>query len=85
MGLRIDIAVGKHLASAPLEWVHAPSLVISERDDGNGTYAGAEYTASRIAGARFIGFETGGHTWVVHDDDVMTAIVVLLIRVKELR
>lgn len=46
----------------------------AERADGYGTYAGAEHAAGRIAGARFIGFETGGHAWVGHDDEVMAAI-----------
>ncbi len=77
-GLRSDSAVGKQLAPAPLERVRAPTLIIAARDDGYGTYASAEYIASRIAGSRFIGFETGGHTWVGHDDDVMEAIVVQL-------
>jgi 2-hydroxy-6-oxonona-2,4-dienedioate hydrolase len=77
-GLRSDTAVGKRLAPAPLESIRAPTLVISARDDRYGTYAGAQYTASKIAGARFIGFDEGGHTWVGHDDEVMLAIVELL-------
>jgi 2-hydroxy-6-oxonona-2,4-dienedioate hydrolase len=78
-GLRSDSAVGKSLVSLPLENVRAPTLIIAARDDGYGTYASAEYTASQIAGARFTGFETGGHTWVGHDDEVMAAIAGLLI------
>ena len=54
-------------------------LIISTRDDGYGTYASAQYTASRIAGAKFIGFEAGGHTWVGHDDEIQAEIVKLLI------
>ncbi len=77
-GLRSDSSVGKQLTAARLDQVHAPTLIISSRDDGYGTYASAEYTASQIAGAKFIGFETGGHTWVGHDDDVMDAIAHLL-------
>jgi 2-hydroxy-6-oxonona-2,4-dienedioate hydrolase len=77
-GLRSDSLVGKHLTAARLDQVHAPTLIISSRDDGYGTFASAEYTASQIAGATFIGFETGGHTWVGHDDDVMDAIAHLL-------
>lgn len=77
-GLRADTAAGKHLAPAVLESIHMPTLIISARDDGYGTYASAQYTASRIAGARFIGFETGGHTWVGHDDEVKAAIAALL-------
>jgi 2-hydroxy-6-oxonona-2,4-dienedioate hydrolase len=77
-GLRSDTAASKHLTSARLELVHAPTLIISSQDDGYGTYASAEYTASQIKGAKFIGFATGGHTWVGHNDEVMAAIVNLL-------
>ena len=78
-GLRSDTAVGKHLAPALLESIRTPTLIVSVRDDRYGTFAGAAYTASRIAGAKFIGFEKGGHTWVGHDDEVMSEIVTLLV------
>jgi 2-hydroxy-6-oxonona-2,4-dienedioate hydrolase len=78
-GLRSDSTVGKSLVSSPLETVRAPTLIIAARDDGYGTYAGSQYTASRIAGARFISFESGGHTWVGHDREVMAAIADLLV------
>jgi pimeloyl-ACP methyl ester carboxylesterase len=58
--------------------VRVPTLVVSARDDGYGTYASAQYTASRIAGAKFVGFDQGGHVWVGHDDAVMTEILKLL-------
>ena len=77
-GLKSDTAVGKHLAPAPLESIRAPTLVISARDDRYGTYASAQYTASRISGAKFIGFNEGGHTWVGHDEEVMSEIVKLV-------
>jgi pimeloyl-ACP methyl ester carboxylesterase len=78
-GLRSDSAVGKSLVSSPLELVRSPTLIIAARDDGYGTYASAEYTAHKIAGAKFVGFETGGHTWVGHDEEVMAAIADLLV------
>lgn len=78
-GLRADTAASKALTPAALDKVTAPTLIISARDDLYGTYAGSEYTANRIAGARFLGFETGGHTWVGHNDEVMAAILDLLI------
>ena len=78
-GLISDTAVGKHLAPAPLESIRVPALVISARDDRYGTYASARYTASGIAGAKFIGFDEGGHTWVGHNDEVMAEIVKLLV------
>jgi 2-hydroxy-6-oxonona-2,4-dienedioate hydrolase len=82
-GLRSDTAASKHLTSARLELVHAPTLIISSQDDGYGTYASAEYTASQIKGAKFIGFETGGHTWVGHNDEVLVAIVNLLVTLND--
>jgi 2-hydroxy-6-oxonona-2,4-dienedioate hydrolase len=78
-GLRSDTAVGKHLAPAPLESIHVPTLIVSARDDRYGTYASAQYTANAIAGAKFIGFDQGGHTWVGHDDEVMSEVVKLLV------
>jgi pimeloyl-ACP methyl ester carboxylesterase len=77
-GLRADSAVGKHLAPAPLASIHMPTLIISARDDRYGTYASAEYTAGQIPGARFIGFDRGGHTWVGHDAEVRSEIAKLL-------
>ena len=77
-GLRSDSTVGKNLTAAALDKIRAPALIISARDDGYGTYASAEYTASQITGAKFIGFEIGGHTWVGHNDVVMAAILELL-------
>jgi 2-hydroxy-6-oxonona-2,4-dienedioate hydrolase len=78
-GLVSDTAVGKHLTASPLQAVRAPTLLISARDDRYGTFASAEYTASRIAGAKFVGFDRGGHTWVGHDDEVMAEIARLLV------
>lgn len=75
LGLRDDTRLGKRLGPAPLETIHVPTLVISARDDGFGTYAGAEYTASRIPGARFIGYADGGHLLVGRDEAVRDAIV----------
>ncbi len=82
-GLRSDSAVGKSLLSSPLETVRAPTLVIAARDDRYGTYASAQYTAGRIAGAKFIGFAHGGHTWVGHNEEVMAEIAKLLMLVNE--
>ncbi len=79
-GLRSDTAASKHLTPSPLQSIHLPTLVISARDDRYGTYASAQYTANEIAGARLIGFNEGGHTWVGHDDEVMAEIVKLLIQ-----
>jgi pimeloyl-ACP methyl ester carboxylesterase len=77
-GLRDDTRLGKALGPYALQAIRAPTLVISARDDGFGTYAAAEYTASRIAGARFLGFDNGGHLLVGHTAAVQAEIVRLL-------
>ena len=77
-GLRDDSVLGRGLPSYPLESIRAPTLIISTRDDGFGTYASAQYTAGRIAGAKFIGYDRGGHVWVGPDDEVRAEIVKLL-------
>lgn len=74
-GLRDDTGLGQRLGPQALATVRTPTLVIGVRDDAFGTYAAAEYTASQIAGARFVGFEHGGHLWVGHDDEVRAEIV----------
>ena len=78
-GLISDTAASKRLTPSPLQSIHLPTLVISARDDRYGTNASARYTAGLIAGARFIGFDEGGHTWVGHDVEVMAEILKLLI------
>jgi 2-hydroxy-6-oxonona-2,4-dienedioate hydrolase len=77
-GLRDDTRLGKSLGPYALESIRVPTLVVSARDDGFGTYAAAEYTASRIPGAKFIGFASGGHLLVERDADVRSEIVRLL-------
>ena len=78
-GLRSDSVMGKTLGPSDLEKVRAPTLIVSVRDDRFGTYASAAYTASQIKGAKFVGFEHGGHVWVGHNDAVMQEIVTLIV------
>ena len=77
-GLRSNSDVGKQLSPSPLESIRAQTMVISARDDLYGSYASAQYTAGQIPGARFIGFDDGGHAWVGHGDEVRAVIVELL-------
>ena len=74
-GLRDDTRLGKSLRPVALETIRVPTLAISARDDGFGTHAGAAYTAGRIPGARFIGYDSGGHLLVGRDAAVRDAIV----------
>lgn len=82
-GLRSDSVLGKSLCPSALDTVRAPTLIVSVRDDGFGTYASAQYTARQIKGAKFVGFEHGGHVWVGHDDEVMAEIEKLVKRVVQ--
>jgi 2-hydroxy-6-oxonona-2,4-dienedioate hydrolase len=77
-GLRDDTRLGKSLRAYALETIRVPTLVVSARDDGFGTYAAAQYTASRIAGAKFVGFDSGGHLLVGQDAAVQGLIAKLL-------
>ena len=82
-GLRSDSVLGKSLGPAALGAVRVPTLIVSVRDDGFGTYASAQYTASQITGATFVSFEHGGHVWVGHDEEVMTEIANLVMRARK--
>jgi 2-hydroxy-6-oxonona-2,4-dienedioate hydrolase len=78
-GLRSDSILGKRLGSAAFSKVLAPTLVISLRDDGYGTYASADYTARQRKGAKYVGFEHGGHVWEGHKNEVMNEIIRLVV------
>lgn len=77
-GLRDDTRLGKRLGPYALESILVPTLIVSARDDGFGTYAAASYIAGRIPDAKFIGFDDGGHLLVGHNDEVLAEIVKLV-------
>jgi 2-hydroxy-6-oxonona-2,4-dienedioate hydrolase len=70
-GLRNDALMASSLTRYDLEAIRAPTLVVSVRDDLYGTFAGAQYTARHIPGARFVGYERGGHLWVGHHGELL--------------
>jgi len=82
-GLLNDARVAQTLGPYPLEKISAPTLVISLADDLYGTFESARYTASQIRGARFIGYEHGGHVWVGHYSAVLHELASLLGSGKE--
>jgi pimeloyl-ACP methyl ester carboxylesterase len=73
-GLRMDGSAAATLRPAPLERIEARALVVSLEDDLYGTFPAAQYTASHIPGARFMGFPSGGHVWVGHHREIMGTI-----------
>ena len=78
LGLLNEAAVVSALERYDLEGIHVPTLTLSTADDRYGTYDAARYTAEHIRGARFIGYATGGHLLVGHNDDVLAEIVAFL-------
>lgn len=77
-GLSNDARVAQTLAPYPLEQIAAPTLVISVADDLYGTFETAGYTASQIRGARFIGYQRGGHVALGHHDAILDELVSFL-------
>ena len=77
-GLLNDGRVALALGPSPLEKIKARTLVISLADDLYGTYESARYTASRIPGARFIGYASGGHVWAGHHGAILEEVAAFL-------
>jgi pimeloyl-ACP methyl ester carboxylesterase len=77
-GLINETKVVSSLPRYELENITAPTLVISAEDDLYGTYRGARYSAEHIPGARFIGFPTGGHLLVGHQQELGSEISAFL-------
>ncbi len=66
-GLMNEGSIARALRPLPLDRISAPALIASVANDGYGTYAGAQYTAEHVPGARFIGYFSGGHMLVGHE------------------
>jgi 2-hydroxy-6-oxonona-2,4-dienedioate hydrolase len=78
LGLVNDAAVTSSLARPDLEQIVAPTLVISVADDLFGTFDVARYTATHVPNARFVGYPTGGHLWVGHQEQVTGELTAFL-------
>jgi pimeloyl-ACP methyl ester carboxylesterase len=78
LGLLNDAAVTSSIERYDLEGISAPTLVLSVADDLFGTFDVARYTAEHIAGARFVGYPTGGHVWSGHHRELTGEISAFL-------
>ena len=78
LGLINDGNVVSSLPRYDLERIGVPTLAISVADDLYGTCDGARYTAEHVPGARFIGFPSGGHLAVGHQQEISGAIATFL-------
>ena len=77
-GLLNDGKIAFSLQRYDVEKISAPTLAISVADDAFGTFAGARYTAEHIPGARFVGYPSGGHVWVGHQQEIVAGIAAFL-------
>jgi pimeloyl-ACP methyl ester carboxylesterase len=77
-GLINDAAVTSAIPRYDLERIAVPTLAISTEDDFFGTYDCARYTAEHVPGARFLGFPSGGHLCVGHNEEITVAIAALV-------
>lgn len=76
-GLLNDSRLTTGAARVALESIGVPTLVISARDDGYGTFESARYSAAHIPGARFLAYERGGHALLGHEAEVAAAVQAL--------
>lgn len=77
-GLANDSRLTTGAARVALESIRAPTLCISARDDGFGTFESARYSCQHIPGGRFLGFDAGGHLLLGHRAEVVAAVEALL-------
>jgi len=77
-GLLNDASVISSLERFDLERIALPTLAISAADCLYGTFEGARYTAEHVPGARFIGYPTGGHLCVGHQEEFASEIAAFL-------
>ena len=78
LGVLNDAANENPLPRYELERISAPALIVAAADDLYGTYAGAQYSTEHIPQARFIGYPSGGHLLVGHQEEVMSEIASFL-------
>jgi 2-hydroxy-6-oxonona-2,4-dienedioate hydrolase len=76
----INVDSNAELRELPLGKIIAPTLIISARDDLFNTLPAAQFAASKIRGAELLVYDEGGHLLVGHEQDVRTAIHILLAR-----
>ena len=78
LGLLNDAAVTSSLERYDLERIAVPTLVLGVADCLFGTFEPARYTAQHIPDARFVHYQTGGHLWVGHQEEVISEIAAFL-------
>ena len=78
LGLLNDATVTSTLERYDLERIVAPTMIASAADDLFGTYEAAQFTAEHVPNAAFLGYPSGGHLWVGHQQELMSEIEAFL-------
>jgi pimeloyl-ACP methyl ester carboxylesterase len=58
----------------PLEAIEVPTLIAHAKDDPLASYEAAERAAARIAGARFVSIQSGGHLMLGQGEAIQTEL-----------
>jgi 2-hydroxy-6-oxonona-2,4-dienedioate hydrolase len=78
IGLSLEGQLTVEGLSKPLESLPVPTLTISAEDDLYRTYANAQFIARHIPQCRFVGYHTGGHMVVGHNDEFISTVIAFL-------
>lgn len=78
VGLSLEGQLTVERLSKPLEAMTVPTLAVSTEDDLYGTYANAQFIARHIPNCRFVGYHSGGHMLVGHNDDLTATVIPFL-------
>jgi len=78
LGVRNDAAITPSVPRYALERIDAPTVIRGVADDLYGTYDGARFSAEHIPHARFIGYPSGGHIMVGHQNEAVSEIASFL-------
>ena len=78
VGLSLEGQLTVETLSKPLESMSVPTLAISAEDDLYGTYQNARFIARYIPHCRFVGYRTGGHMLVAHNDELIATMIAFL-------
>jgi pimeloyl-ACP methyl ester carboxylesterase len=78
VGLTLEGQLTSEDLSKPLESVATPTLAISAEDDLYSTYANAEFITHHIPHSDFMGYQTGGHMLVGHNDEITSRALAFL-------
>ena len=78
IGLSLEGQLTVEGLSKPLESLTVPTLTISAEDDLYRTYANAQFIARHTPQCRFVGYHTGGHMVIGHDDEFLSTVIAFL-------